>query len=304
MSGVRTVADGFQEYSSWVTDPTPRIPFGLSALDRPTGGGIARSEIAMIMAYSSVGKTTIALNVIRNNPGIPVLFFSLEMSWRQVVARLTAMEYGISTQALEAEVRANNGINPYAQALSDKYHLFVCDDTPEITLKDAKGSFARATELLGTAPRLVVWDYMELLGGSGILQKTEAVDRAAQKLRSWTREHDCASIVLHQVGKGDDGGGFKPLALDSGRYGGHQPMDYVIGAYAPRLERGLSTIDYQRVQPELYLQLLKSRSGEANPVGQRYHQDPVTMRITEWGRQGPAFSQRILAPVQPGLVTS
>lgn len=280
--GVRTVADGFQEYSSWANDPVPRIPFGLPFFDVPTGGGIARSETCMIMGYSSVGKTSIGLNVIRNNPDIPALFFSLEMSWRQVVARLAAMEYGISTQQMEADVKANAGFNPYAQHVADKFRWLVCDDTPAITLKDAKLSFRRATELLGTQPRLVIWDYLELIGGSGMMNKSEAVDRASQKLRDWHREFDCSGIILHQVGKGSETGGHKPLALDDGRYGGHQPMDYVVGAYAPRLDKELTEFDFRRVQPELYLQLLKNRSGSAEPIGRKYRQDPVSMRIASW----------------------
>jgi replicative DNA helicase len=280
-SGVRTVADGFQEYVSWATDPVPRIPMGLPFFDLHTGGGIARSEICMVMAYSSVGKTSLALNIIRANPHIPTLFFSLEMSWRQVVARLAAMHHGTTTRAIEEETKLN-GFNRHAKDTADFYRGLVCDDSSETSLKDAKASFARATEILGTPPRLVIWDYLELIGGSGLLQKTEAVDRAAQKLRAWTRDLDTSTYVLHQVGKGDEGGGYKPLALDSGRYGGHQPMDMVVGAYAPRLERGLSEQDYERLEPELYLQLLKNRAGSAKPVGKKYRQDPRTMRISPW----------------------
>jgi hypothetical protein len=286
MSGPRTVADGFQEFALWANDPTPRIPWGMPFFDMPTGGGIARSEIAMLMSMSSVGKTSIGLNIIRNNPEIPALFMSLEMSWRQVVVRLAAMEHGVSTQSIEQEIRTQEGYFKYAQGVVDRYRWLICDDTPALSLKDAKSSFRRATELLGGhAPRLVIWDYMELIGGSGLMNKSEAVDRAAQKLRDWTRELDTSSVVLHQVGKGDDTGGYKPLSLESGRYGGHQPMDYVVGAYAARLNPDLTEAEFKAGQPELYLQLLKNRSGGAIPTGRKYHQDPITMRIEPWGHQ-------------------
>jgi replicative DNA helicase len=284
VTGVRTVADGFQELHSWANDPVPRIPFGLPFFDGPAGGGIARSETAMIMAYSSVGKTTIGLNIVRNNPGIPTLVISLEMSWRQVIARIVAMETGLSTQQIELDMKLGK-IPPYVQQVIDRYPWLVCDDTPAITLKDAKASMRRATELLhGNQPRLVVWDYLELLGGAGLMNKSEAVDKAAQKLRDWHREFDTSGIVIHQVGKGSDTGGHKPLALDDGRYGGHQPMDYVVGAYAPRLERDLDEQKFRQVQPELYLQLLKNRSGAAVPTGKKYHLDPVSMRIQPWAQ--------------------
>jgi len=282
VTGVRTVADGFAAYSAWANDPVPRIPFGLPFFDGPTGGGIARAESAMIMSYSSVGKTTIGLNIVRNNPLIPTIVFSLEMSWRLMVPRLAAMDYGISTQAMEQEVKASRGFNPYAQGVTDKYRWLVCDDTSAIDLRQAAESYKRAAEILGTPPRLIIWDYLELIGGSGLMTKTEAVDRAAQRLRDFHKDRDASGIVMHQVGKTSGTGGYEPLSLDSGRYGGHQPMDYVVGAYAPRLNPELTEFEYLQHQPELYLQLLKNRNGSAAPVGVKHRQDPVSMRVTPW----------------------
>ncbi len=289
MTGPRNVAAAFGELSAWVNDPTPRIGWGMPFFDGPTGGGIALGESCMLLAYSSVGKTTIGLNVIRNNPEIPTLFMSLEMGWRQVISRLTAMEHNIGTQQIEAQMKAGQGFNPYAQQVMDRYRWLICDDTPAITLKEAKNSYRKATELnSGHRPKLIVWDYMELIGGSGLLGKAEAVDRAAQKLRDFHREVDAAGIILHQVKMSSGTGGHEPLTLDDGKFGGHQPMDYVVGAYAPRLERGLSQADFERVRPELYLQLLKNRNGGAEPVGHKYHQDPISMRIDAWNQ--PTYS--------------
>lgn len=286
MSGVRTVNDGLQEYFAWATDPRPRIPWGLPFFDRPTGGGIARSETAMLIAYSSVGKTSIALNIIRNNPHVPTLFFSLEMSWRQVVSRLTAMEYGISTQQIEAKIK-ELGYNPYHDHMVDRFSHFVCDDTPAISLKAAKESYRRASELLPEPPRLVVWDYLERIGGMNLMGGPEKVTQATMKMADWHRDMDCSGVLLHQVGKGSDTGGYKPLSIDDGKYGGHESMDYVIGAYAPRLDPELSDYEFQKVEPELYMQLLKSRSGPALPSGVKYRRDPVSMRITPWTEPQP-----------------
>lgn len=279
MTGVRNLAEAFDDYQSWATDPTPRIGFGMSWFDQPTNGGIARSEIAMLMAFSSVGKTTVALNIIRNNPGIPCLFFSLEMNWRMVAARLAAIDRGTTTKDIEAEYRAGNTPS-WVSTLVGRYRYFLCDDTPSITLKQASESFHRAADRLGAAPRLVVFDYLELIGGGGLLGKAEQVDKVAQKLRDWTREHDCSSLVLHQVGKGD--GGADPLDLGSGRYGGYAPMDFVCGAYAPRLRNGLSSLEWESCRDEIWFQVLKNRSGMAAPVGERWRLDAATMRIQPW----------------------
>jgi hypothetical protein len=249
--------------------------------DLPTGGGLARSEIAMMMAFSSVGKTTIALNILRNNPHIPSLIFSLEMHWRMVSARLAAIELPTTTSDLEHRLKAGEPVPELVQ-VENKFRGLVCDDTPAISLKQASESFEDAARELGTPPRLVFFDYLELVSGGGLMSKSEQVDKAAQKARDWARLHDCSVVLLHQVGKGE--GGHEPLDLGSGRYGGFAPMDYVCGAYAPRLEKGITNERYKQVHEEIWFQLLKNRAGAANPVGVKYRLDPKTMRITPWGQ--------------------
>lgn len=282
MTGVRGVRTGADEFRVWATDKRPRIPFGIPFVDAATNGGMARSEIAMLMAFSSVGKTNIALNIIRNNPDVPTLMMSVEMSWRMVVVKLAAMQYGVTTWYIENLLKT--GVIPKELVdIADRLPLLLCDDTPAVTLKDAKLSFHTATEQLGTPPRLVVWDYMELIGGSGLMSKSEQVDKVSQKLRDWTREFDCSSIVVHQVGKGDSGGD-EPLDLSSGRYGGYAPMDMVLGAYAPRLRRGITVSELDACKDDIFIQLLKNRAGQAKPVGVKHRLDHQTLRLDTWSR--------------------
>jgi replicative DNA helicase len=278
---IQTVADGFKSYREWATDTRPRIGTGHSWFDLPTGGGIARSELGMFIAFSGVGKTTWALSVIKANPDVPILFFSMEMSWRMVVARLAAMELGVSTKQLEADMAAGNEPAGF-QAITDKYRGLVCDDTSDISLKEATTSFEAATDILGTKPRLVIWDYLELISGGGLMSKSEQVDKAAVKLRSWTRNHDTSSLVLHQISQ--ESGGYKPLTLSSGRYGGYQPCDFVLGAYREELNPDLTVEEFQRCRNSIHFQLLKNRNGQTEPRGVKYRLDPVTMTFTPWGQ--------------------
>lgn len=282
---IKSVGEGFRDLRTWANDPRPRIGFGLPFFDIPTNGGLARSEIAMFQAFSSVGKTTFALNVIRNNPDVPTLFFSLEMNWRMVTSRLAAMDVPTTTGMIESDLReaGEEEYPDYLYQVVDKYRCLVCDDTPGLSLREAGESYAEASEALGTAPRLVIFDYLELIKGSGMLGKGEQVDKAAQNMRDWTRAHDCSTVLLHQVGKGDSQhSGAEPLSIDSGRYGGFAPMDAVIGGYAPRLQRGISPADFDAVRDDLYLQLLKNRAGSAHPQGVRHQLDHRTLRITEF----------------------
>lgn len=284
---LQNVRDGLESFRAWATDPRPRIGFGLPFFDDRTRGGIAKAQVCMIQAYSSVGKTTLALNVIANNPSVPTLFLSLEMSWRMVVSRLAAIHTGTPTWELEASLR--NGI--YPQQMIDTaaaFPLLVGNDQSELAVKDMKALIEKASLSLGQSVRLVVVDYLELVGGAGMMGKSEAVDKAAVKMRSLAKDSDCSVIILHQVSKGDGSGGSEPLAIDSARYGGFQPMDFVVGAYAERLNRKLSKDERDRVKDEVYLQLLKNRSGQAHPDGVRHKLDSATGKLTEWGVAGAA----------------
>lgn len=280
MSGVHSLAEGFRSYREWATDPRPRIGFGMDWFDDDTNGGLARSEVCMIQAFSSVGKTTVALNIIRNNPDIPTLMFSMEMSWRQVASRIAAMELGVSTGSLERRLKMGDNVEEL-QAVADKFRGLVCDDSSGIKLRYASEAFEDATEQLGTSPRLVVWDYLELLGGGGLAGKAEQVDKAMTGIRNWTKDHDTTSIVLHQLSQGT--GGFKPMALHDGRYGGYQPADYVVGAYAPRLNPELTADELSKERDAIYFQLLKNRAGAPDPAGKKHRLHPETMRISRYG---------------------
>ena len=191
------------------------------------------------------------------------------------------------------------GQPPQAVQAGIEFPVLLGDDSSEMSLKDMKAKVMEAGDKFGTPVRLVVIDYLELIGGNGMLGKSEAVDRVSQKIRALAKDCDCSVVVLHQVSMGDKSDGHKPLDLGSGKFGGHQPMDYVIGAYAPRLDRDLTKEGRKAVEAELWLQLLKNRSGSARQTGVRHHLDPISGRLSEWGQQHTAWSP---APSQPSLL--
>lgn len=288
MTGIANVSQGVESFAAWASDARPRIGVGLPFYDDATRGGLAKAECLMVMAVSSVGKTWVALNAIANNPDVPTLFCSLEMSWRQVVSRLTAITTGVPTWELETELKHGRRPGQFFDAIT-KFPLLLGNDSSEMTIKDISSSVRQGSDMLGQPIRLVVIDYLELIGGSGLMGKSEQVDRASQKIRTIAKDNDCSVIVLHQVGKSDGSSGSEPLNLDSGRYGGHAPMDSVLGAYVPRLDRKLSRDERDRVKSDIYLQLLKNRNGQPAPDGVRHTLNPNTGKITGYGHQTPAL---------------
>lgn len=290
----------FEELKAWASDPRPRIGTGIPYLDNMMNGGLARSEYMMVTAFSGSGKTNFALNVCANNPHVPVVFYSLEMSARQVASRLAAMFTGSPTSQIEAQFKLEE--NPeFAAQVTANLPLFFIDDTPAITLRDAKESFRQVADQLAAvghpAPRLAIFDYLELIGGAGLMGKAEQVDRASEKLRNFARELDISVIVLHQVSMGESEG---PLSLTSGRYGGHAPTDVYIGLHRPGRVKDLPEHDRRMKKDQIIMQVLKNRTtGKEDYTGRIHHIDPVSMRIFE-----PNQSFRIPSPVgvQPALV--
>lgn len=290
MTGLHSVADGVTDYRAWASDPRPRIGVGLPFIDDATRGGLAKAECAMVIAYSSVGKTALGLNIIANNADVATLFVSIEMSWRQVVARLTAITTNVSTWELESELKHGRSPGQFYETMT-RFPLLLGNDSSDMNMKDISQSIHSAGERLNQPIRLVVIDYLELVSGSGLIGKAEQVDRAAVKTRALAKDNDCSVIVLHQVGKTDGSAGHEPLSLDSGKYGGHQPFDMVVGMYVPRLNRQLTGAERKAVEADLYLQLLKNRNGMAHPDGVKHRLDPTTGKITPFGvpAPGPSF---------------
>jgi replicative DNA helicase len=286
VTGIRNVQEGLQDFVTWASDPQPRIGLGLPFFDEFTSGGLAKAECAMAMSYSSVGKTWLGLNCIVNNRDVPTFMASIEMSWRQVCSRLVAIETGVPTWDLEAALKAGGRPGQLMDTMQ-RFPLLVGNDASDQSVKSIGQSIEAATKRLGENIRLVIIDYLELISGNGLLGKGEQVDRAAQKVRALCKDYDCSVIVLHQVGKGSGTGGYEPLNLDDGKYGGHHPMDAVIGMYAPRLDKRLDPTERRSMRDVLYCQLLKNRNGMAEPEGKKYRLSPTTGKITPYGALVP-----------------
>lgn len=288
MSGIRNVRDGAEDFGAWASDARPRIGLGLPFFDDMTRGGLAKAECCMVMSYSSVGKTWIALNAIANNPDVPSMFFSLEMSWRQVISRLAAIRTGTPTWEIEAEIKRTGTLPMHLHETVNAFPHLLGEDSSEMSMKDMSAAIKRGGDMLGKPIRMVYIDYLELVGGNSMLGAGENVEKVARKVRSLCKDHDLSVVALHQVGKGSGTGGFEPLALDDGRYGGHHPFDMVVGAYAPRLDKKLTPRERANVESDLYMQLLKNRNGKAHPDGVRHTKSEHTGRIVPWGEDPTA----------------
>jgi hypothetical protein len=99
-----------------------------------------------------------------------------------------------------------------------------------LALSDMERALAEVSDMWGTAPSLVVFDYLELLNGGG-----EDVPSKANTLKAWGRRHNLPLLVLHQTSRtaGADG---RAMSISSGAFGGEQQATHIIGVRRRKFE--------------------------------------------------------------------
>ncbi|MCH8310032.1 MAG: AAA family ATPase, partial [Chloroflexi bacterium] len=119
---------------------------GFSQIDELLGGGLQRSDLVILAARPSLGKSTLALNIARNaaDQGFIIGVYSLEMSGEQIAMRLLAAEADIDSHRLRMDLiteREEHRVLEANGTLSD-LPLFV-DETPFQTIIEIRGKARR-----------------------------------------------------------------------------------------------------------------------------------------------------------------
>ena len=240
------------------------IPSGFSDLDKYTSG-FQKSELIIIGARPSVGKTALALSMAANmavNHKVPVGFFTLEMSDMALVQRLVSSEARINSEMLRTGMLSPANFNDLTEAAGRIYEapLFI-DDTPSIKLLDLR---AQARRMKSQQKIEVLFiDYLTLISSeSRDLPRHEQIAEISRSLKALARELDIPVIALSQVRRETEGK--RPNLADLRESGSiEQDADVVIFLHR---DRG-TEMDSQEQQPNIItteLILAKQRNG---PVG-------------------------------------
>lgn len=260
-----------QAHHEWASKADARIPLGFPVIDSRSGGP-ALGEVVMFLAYSGVGKTAWACNVVVNCRHVPTVFFSLEMQGHAVARRIAAIYTNTPTRQIELDDKFYGYSSALDQMLRDFPYLIICD-RPGMSLKDMSKAMELTTKMWhGVRPRLVIIDFLELIKAPA-MSAVEGIDNVSRRLHDWAREHDVVVVVLHQVNHAG-GNGWEPLTRRAARYGGDTTADYTLGAYRPSLQPGAP-------QDGLFmLQFLKTRTGGGlHPTGVAHLFDEETLKI-------------------------
>lgn len=177
---------------------------GFGGFDGMTGG-LEPGQLVIVAARPSVGKTVIGCNVATHvaTGGSPVLFFTLEMTRREIAARILAARSGVTVQAMRAGTSERNDWDRMntAVAASASWKLFI-DDTPAVSVAyvRAKARSIQRTHGLG----LVVIDYLGLMRGTGD-NRAQEVGSISRGLKALAKELKVPVIALAQLNRASEG---------------------------------------------------------------------------------------------------
>lgn len=186
-------------------------------LDAMTNG-LQKSDLIILAARPSMGKTAFALNIIANvamKSKVPVAMFSLEMSREQLVQRMMCSEAEIDSQRLRSGnmqskdwEKLANVMNEFAEA-----PIYI-DDTAGCTLTDIRAKCRRlAMEV--TDLGLVVIDYLQLIASSSNNDRNQEISAISRGLKILARELNVPIIALSQLSrKVEDRGDKRPMLSD------------------------------------------------------------------------------------------
>jgi replicative DNA helicase len=179
------------------------VPTGFVDLDRLLGG-LQRSDLILIAARPSVGKTSLGISIARHaaNLGQHVAIFSLEMSSEQVVQRMVSAETGIDAQRLRLGELREEEWPLFVQAtgrLSD-LPLFI-DDTPSISVLQMRTKARRLHAEHGIDLMLV--DYLQLMTTDDRRNESrvQEVSYISRSLKGLARELDIPLVAISQLSR-------------------------------------------------------------------------------------------------------
>ena len=256
------------------------VPSGFPTLDTITQGW-QPSDLIILAARPSVGKTAFSLNIARNaavDHHMPVAFFSLEMSAKQLAKRLAVSETGLSGDKIKGAIKLESyEWEQLEYKIKDlaKAPLYI-DDTPGLPLMEFRTKAKNLVKNKGV--RLIVVDYLQLMQGPAELRgmREQEVAAISRTLKATAKELDVPIIALSQLSRQAvqrTGGAGKPQLSDLRESGSiEQDADMVIFIHRPDFV-GMS--DNPEDKEKAIIVIAKHRNGEVCDIELKYKANQV-----------------------------
>jgi replicative DNA helicase len=249
------------------------VPSGFVDLDKLTSG-FQPSELVIIAARPSMGKTAFCLNVATHAAveGQGVAIFSLEMSRDQLVQRMLTAEARVDSQRVRQGGLRDADFTNLARAAGVLQSCPVwIDDTPSLSLLEMR-SKARRLKAENDI-KLVVVDYLQLMRSPEYAEnRVQEISDISRSLKALARELEVPVVALSQLSRASEqrGGERRPILSDLRDSGAiEQDADLVVFIHRPEYydredetKKGLADI-----------MLAKNRNGPTGDVQLRFSRE-------------------------------
>lgn len=212
------------------------VPTGFKQIDERLGG-LQNSNMIVLAARPSLGKTSLALNIAQHaavEKKIPIGIFSLESSREQLVHRLLSSQADIDGWKLNTGRLEEGDFKKLGEALGElaEAPIFI-DDTPALSVMEMRMR-ARRLQMEHDIKALTV-DYMQLARSRNLENRVQEVSEISQALKNLARELNIPVLAVSQLSRAVESRGAPRPQLSDLRESGsiEQDADVVMFLYRP-----------------------------------------------------------------------
>jgi replicative DNA helicase len=262
------------------------VPTDYKDLDRLTGG-LQRSDLLILAARPSMGKTAFALGVAYGaavQHGRSVGIFSLEMSADQLVQRLLATETGVDSHRLRLGMIDDTEWDRISRAFGrlSEAKIFI-DDAANASIMDVRSKARRLQAESGLD--LIIIDYLQLMSGKRSENRVQEISEISRGLKGLARELNIPVIALSQLSRAvETRADHRPMLSDLRESGSiEQDADIVMFIY--REEKYDENSDKKGIAE---LIVAKHRNGPVGSINLRFFEQTARFADLELYREPDA----------------
>lgn len=245
--------------------------------------GFQKSDLVILAARPSMGKTALALNFARNSAlksKASVGIFSLEMSKEQLALRMLAMASNVELEKIKRGALVDAEFELLREAVKEyqntEIHVSQC---PGANINEIKSQCRKLKSKSGLD--LVIIDYLQLMSGEGESHQI-AVSNISRSLKALAMELDCPVITLSQLSrKPEERKNHRPMLSDLRDSGSiEQDADVVMFIYRDEYYDDSKTDSMGITE----LSIAKHRNGEVGTI--KLHWKPEYQLFTSLALEG------------------
>ncbi len=246
------------------------VPTGIVKLDLQTGG-FQKSDLIIIAARPSMGKTGLGLSIVRNaaiDYKKAVAFFSLEMSAQQLVLRLISAEAKVDAHRLRTgDIKDGD----WQRIASTMHHLteapIYIDDSPALGIMELRARCRLMKREHNI--EMVVIDYLQLMHAAKAESREREISMISRGLKQLAKELDIPVVALAQLNRSVESRSDKRPMLSDLRESGSIEQDADVVMFVHRPEYYGITVDTEDNMPTAGIAELiigKQRNGPTGTV--------------------------------------